>query len=385
MSTLPPSGRDARTLARAADALTTQVRRIADALTTTTDDAATTPVVSVHGDRDMSPAAREALGALVDVATQQMTEAPAADDQTLRWARRESLLVLLIRLQRGRTLTEAEARALRQHVETEMHEGEQAREQLAKAQRAADLLAGAHRRAEEYEQERDQAIAVLAEVLRRFTPALVNGKYAFYQAEQPVPIEEFDRWRVVLAHDVERPWWQQVDEARAEVAAAQAAIKRARQTLQEVLATFAVGAAYGERPTYTVPGSVDKETFERWCAALDGTEQQPDENARLIAEYQAAILRVLAVGEDPLNGHTPSGPEQEAYVRGWRFAIHEVRRAVEEGPADPEALHAKVEEATATLRRVRSVLATLKDQGATGQGYHQAVTNALAGPRPDDD
>lgn len=50
-------------------------------------------------------------------------ETPAADeDDTLRWTRRESLLVLLTRLQRGRTLTEAEADTLRQHVETEIRE-----------------------------------------------------------------------------------------------------------------------------------------------------------------------------------------------------------------------------------------------------------------------
>jgi hypothetical protein len=54
-----------------------------------------------------------------------------------------------------------------------------------------------------------------------------------------------------------------------------------------------------------------------------------------------------------------------------------------EADADGEALRAKVEEATATLRRVRSALRTLKDQGATGRTYHQVITDALAGPRPD--
>lgn len=55
-------------------------------------------------------------------------EAPVlAEDDSLRFLRRESFLVLLTRLQRGRTLTEDEARALRQHVETEISEANEAR------------------------------------------------------------------------------------------------------------------------------------------------------------------------------------------------------------------------------------------------------------------
>ncbi|MFD0437035.1 hypothetical protein [Streptomyces chartreusis] len=55
-------------------------------------------------------------------------QAPAVDeDQTLRWARREALLVILTRLQRGRALTEAEAGTLRHHVETEIREADTAR------------------------------------------------------------------------------------------------------------------------------------------------------------------------------------------------------------------------------------------------------------------
>lgn len=53
---------------------------------------------------------------------------PSGDDeQTLRWARRESLLVLLTRLERGRPLTADEARTLRHHVETELREADTAR------------------------------------------------------------------------------------------------------------------------------------------------------------------------------------------------------------------------------------------------------------------
>ncbi|MFJ9754949.1 hypothetical protein [Streptomyces sp. NPDC101149] len=92
------------------------------------------PVVTVHGDPDMGPAAREALDALAAVAVRGMTKAPADDDQALRWARREPLLVLLARLQRGRILSEDEARTLRQHVEAEMDEADTARKRAEQAE-----------------------------------------------------------------------------------------------------------------------------------------------------------------------------------------------------------------------------------------------------------
>jgi hypothetical protein len=124
---------DAKAIVRALDALTTEVRRIADArqtpvvrvgddVTTTADDGeATCPTPLTHN---------WGCGCPTD-------EAPAAHTQTLRWARRESLLVLVTRVQHGRTLTENEARTLRHHVETEMREAEQVR---AKADEATATL-----------------------------------------------------------------------------------------------------------------------------------------------------------------------------------------------------------------------------------------------------
>lgn len=121
-----------------------------------------------------------------------MRPAAAADEeQTLRLLRRESLLVLLTRLQRGRALTEAEVGTLRQHVETEMREAETARSVAAGNKRHVQIL---------------------------------------------VPELE---------------------------------------------------------------------------------------------QAQAAIERVRAIGEDPLNGHAPQSRDQEAYVRGWSFAIYDVRRALD--------------------------------------------------------
>ncbi|MFF5801616.1 hypothetical protein [Streptomyces albogriseolus] len=141
MSLIPSP--DARAVVAAVDRLTTQVRRLADtrptpgdAPATTADDAekaCPTPLTHNWG-----------CGCPTD-------EAPAAHTQTLRWARRESLLVLLTRVQHGRTLTDDEARTLRHHVETEMREAEQLRArtdtrraELEQAQAAIERVRALH-------------------------------------------------------------------------------------------------------------------------------------------------------------------------------------------------------------------------------------------------
>ncbi|MET9142412.1 hypothetical protein [Streptomyces sp. NPDC004042] len=162
---------DARAVIRAADALTTQVRRIADAVSSGTCDASTLGAFDRHlgpcllrADHD-GPVHRgpegETWATVVRVADDGATTPdddravppggnaedcsrcrpeidktvlypwvcpghPAADD-TVRFLRRESLLVLLTRLQRGRPLSEEEAGTLRHHVETEIREANTAR------------------------------------------------------------------------------------------------------------------------------------------------------------------------------------------------------------------------------------------------------------------
>ncbi|MFF7561936.1 hypothetical protein ACFZB4_18435 [Streptomyces pseudovenezuelae] len=207
---MSPSGisPDARAVVRAFDGLTTQARRIADALTTpvvehtdaTDDGPTTTPVacplcpITVHLTtpdqatahfRDEHPEERLTLWpwpvrvptadgprcvqcGSPDVRYRNYREQPfcwpcangdpqtpgvvktsvpiprpaevvederplreqlrADEEQTLRLLRREGLLVLLSRLQRGRPVTEAEANTLRQHVETEIREADTARQ-----------------------------------------------------------------------------------------------------------------------------------------------------------------------------------------------------------------------------------------------------------------
>lgn len=71
---------------------------------------------------------RQELSGMVEAFVDaQVQQARADEEQTLRWTRRESLLVLLTRLQRGRPVTAAEADTLRQHVETEISEADTAR------------------------------------------------------------------------------------------------------------------------------------------------------------------------------------------------------------------------------------------------------------------
>ncbi|MFB7776892.1 hypothetical protein [Streptomyces bauhiniae] len=85
---------------------------------------------------------------------------------------------------------------------------------------------GDKKRAEELERERDQQAAVLAEVLRHFTEHGHPGAPCVRTGW--VRTDTVDRWRSVVQHDVERPWWVQVDEARAELREAQTAIERVR-------------------------------------------------------------------------------------------------------------------------------------------------------------
>lgn len=216
-------------------------------------------------------------------------QAPAADEDAQRTARRNSAHNLLARLDRGGLLSPADCTLLRQHYDTEAREHDTARavaagnkrhvqvmyaeleqaneaarkalqqrqemaeeryalqERAEKAERAADLLAGSHRRAEEYEQERNQLAAVLAEVLRQFTPETHPGRRCLQSGH--VPVETVDRWRSVVQHDVERPWWKQVDEARAELAEAQAELKGVRNAAhlhrKQLLSTAELYAVIG--------------------------------------------------------------------------------------------------------------------------------------------
>ncbi|MFD6294542.1 hypothetical protein ACFWFU_07025 [Streptomyces sp. NPDC060235] len=181
MSSMPTP--DARAVVRVLDALLTQVKRIADHTASGSFALAPPPVV----DTDDAPTAPVVGHAVIGIAAAPCTcagtgfgdgtcalhgsdtpcidarPAPSADEQAYRWARREPLLDLLTRLQRGRTPTADEARTLRQLVETEMSEADTARAELTRSENARDHL---RRRAETAEKELERADAVTGETKR---------------------------------------------------------------------------------------------------------------------------------------------------------------------------------------------------------------------------
>ncbi|GGX99125.1 hypothetical protein [Streptomyces fructofermentans] len=139
-----------------------------------------------------------------------------------------------------------------------------------------------------------------------------------------VPVADVERWRSVVAPTVERPWWEQVAQYE------QAAVEATRHVLELKAAVERVRkyVAVLERGGWSQAA-----IGRRVLAALDGTEQ-------------------------------PAAADID------------------------EALPAKLDEATGTLRRVRTVV---KDWERRALPHSEAyrllvdVRNALAGPRPDDE
>ncbi|MGW0495069.1 hypothetical protein ACWD0Z_06400 [Streptomyces sp. NPDC003007] len=122
---------DARAVVRALDALTTQVRRLADARPTPvveTDDAPTTEAddgrrYRLAQERNAASLYRKGL-----ISDSELNAVFAAtDEDAQRTTRRNSLLNLLDRLDRTRALTPEERTLLRRHVEAETREHDTAR------------------------------------------------------------------------------------------------------------------------------------------------------------------------------------------------------------------------------------------------------------------
>lgn len=313
----------------------------------------------------------------------------ADEDQAMRWARRESLLVLLSRADRG-VLSSAEGRMIREHVEHEMREAYTARAVAAGNKRHVQVMYAeleqaneAARRALEQRQEmaeerhalqeqrdtadqvrseaqrdRDQHAAVLAEVLGTFAKVLSDDEQRAvgYMGPTADP-ETFERWRSTVAPTVERPWWQQVAEARE-----QAALDLGRDLLRDGLDAFLL--------------------------RLVG----PDNAARILAELkqaQAAIERVRAQATAQRARGASGSTDHKIGLYDAAVAI----LAALDGPTeteqpDDEALHAKLDEATATLRRVRTVTKDWAPRLLPHSEAHRLfveVRDALAGPRPDRD
>jgi chromosome segregation ATPase len=153
-------------LTRAVVEIGTQLRRLADTLTTPVADAADTARTVAADHQTENRALREKL--------EQRAQEAAAE---------------MARLRERATLAEARASQLDDLLRVARDTSNRSEAERARAVQHAE-------RAEE---QRDQLAAVLDEVLGLFTPALVDGKYAFYQAtESPIAPQDYQRWRSVL-------------------------------------------------------------------------------------------------------------------------------------------------------------------------------------------
>jgi hypothetical protein len=154
---------DAKAVVRALDALTTQVRRIADAQQRPADAPTTTADDGPASDRCVHPgphpgftcAEVDASQPYFRVRWEQEQQAPAADADAQRTTRRKSLRVLLNRLNNGLPFTSSEAELLTRHVATEICDANAGHTAAAELEQAHADRDGAYR-------ERAQLLALLA-------------------------------------------------------------------------------------------------------------------------------------------------------------------------------------------------------------------------------
>ncbi|MEV8048401.1 hypothetical protein AB0P02_31825 [Streptomyces griseoluteus] len=188
---------DARAVVRAIDALTTQVKRVADAqaaaakravvgaATADQTDFALAPPPDADGPRCVCGDPIELTGdpagwihspgsdtpcldarppSWITQGTRDLSipeQVPAADEDAQRTARRDNLLALLTRLRRGGMSTE-ESVALRQHVEAEIRDGDAARRHAADRDRLARSEAEEQARADRAEAAIERVRALVA-------------------------------------------------------------------------------------------------------------------------------------------------------------------------------------------------------------------------------
>jgi hypothetical protein len=306
---------DARAVVRALDALTTHVKRIAEALAdgsrqdsyalappvVDTDDAPTTTPddgprcvcgdpIELQDPRDPdswihSPGSdTTCLDAhLVRPGLPYRRTPAAADEDGQRTTRRDTLGHLLGRAERGALVSTGEGALLRQLVETEMREADRLSDDktmnTAALEQLRTVLAYEHKRANDAinrEETAEQAVEAAERDLRTLRAGL--------RANGADPTQLQNLWAQISLRN--RQW----RDTKRELAEAQAAIERVREVTARRLADDE--CSKWERHGY-------HSALSDVRRALDDTEhpeeQRPDENARLIAEYQAAILRVLAL------------------------------------------------------------------------------------------
>lgn len=185
-----------------------------------------------------------------NVRWEQEEQAPAADEDAARTARRDSLRNLIGGGERI-ALALDETALLRRHVEAEIREHDTMRAVAAGNRRHVQVMyaeveaanESAHRALQqrqemaqeryviqeqrdtadriraEAQRDRDQHAAVLTEVLATFGPMkdTYDGPVSYYDGSADIQPEQFERWRSTIAPTVERPWWETVTELRDEL------------------------------------------------------------------------------------------------------------------------------------------------------------------------
>lgn len=200
---------DARHLARAVDALTTQVRRIADTVSTPVAIVSDAPTTTAD---DTQPTLRDQHRATWNTLTPTEQAARLAaldtDDDAQRTARRASLRIILDRASRGVILRTDEAALLRAHVDAEQHEADVARAV------AADHRVENRALREKLERRAQEAADEMARLRERATLAEARASQA----------EDLQR----VAHETSNRSEAERATARTELEQAQAAIDRVR-------------------------------------------------------------------------------------------------------------------------------------------------------------
>ncbi|MEU0370614.1 hypothetical protein ABZ070_10175 [Streptomyces sp. NPDC006283] len=180
-----------RRLTAAVVEIGTQLQRIADHMRTPVDAGETTGVAEARAELTRSENARDYLRRRVKIAETELRTlrsgilALGGDPTTIQnlWAQ------ISLRNRQWRE-TKLERDTLRRWLDGDS---------LRTIDEMVDEHAKLSDRARAAEEQRDQLAAALREVLGLFAPVLVNGKCAFYQAnEQPIAPQDYQRWRAVL-------------------------------------------------------------------------------------------------------------------------------------------------------------------------------------------
>lgn len=259
----PAGASDTLTVALAADALTAQIRRIADALE---------PDVEERDIREQTTAD--------DVLRQRLTEVLTAehyrraDERIVDSPEGHSAGMAAVVL----PVVEQELKRFRAQaarLEPAIIEQERLARELETAREAYNRCLAKYAKVQ---RDRDQHAVVLRDVLAVFDRVTGDGAVQGYHFAGVIEPEVFERWRAVVAPTVERAWWEEVDQYEQEAVAATRHVLELKATLSRVQD---VAKKWGE-PYHC--GWLSASVLVRQLReaieppALDGTEQPATED-----------------------------------------------------------------------------------------------------------